>query len=554
MIERETKFFELSLKVAQEFLQSTVIIDDFAGFTGYDQHMSRDRALTEPQPQRRPQTRNPRTPGHDPAETDADSEQEETSDPGETQYLNARMVIDSFAERKIICTVLHPKREDIRSIRGVLKKLADAVDIVVIDWSLHNDDGDEALNILTDMISVGSDQSPGQFRLLAIYTGSPEVANISARIKGHLKDRRGLSVKEDGTLALTTGATRIVVLAKPGTSVPDVYAGNVVAFDKLVDRLTVEFTAMTAGLVSNVVVAALSEARKNTHRVLSRFCRDLDAPYLSHRFMLPTPRDAEGHITTLVAEELQGILEEAKVGHTAAGLEAIRAWLNSKDLGDFETLFCGLSSEDVLAVLKSGLIHLDKVSGSQRNKIHKEPLTRLFQTTSDGAESLDERFAHLTITRAHYANAVPSLTLGTVLKGELDQTTSYLVCIQPRCDCVGVDSSRRFLFLPLSPPTDQNRPFDTVVLDGKEYVRLKCDFKPYRLETIPFEAGDKDRGLVTAEQQSEGYFFNDIDGKSYKWLGELRSDHALRLSDELSATMGRVGLDESEWLRRWARN
>jgi len=38
----------------------------------------------------------------------------------------------------------------------------------------------------------------------------------------------------------------------------------------------------------------------------------------------------------------------------------------------------------------------------------------------------------------------------------------------------------------------------------------------------------------------------------YEWLGELRTEHSLRLSNHFAALLSRVGLDESEWLRLWA--
>lgn len=39
----------------------------------------------------------------------------------------------------------------------------------------------------------------------------------------------------------------------------------------------------------------------------------------------------------------------------------------------------------------------------------------------------------------------------------------------------------------------------------------------------------------------------------FKWISELKNDHAQRISNDFAAKLSRVGLDESEWLRRWAK-
>ena len=127
----------------------------------------------------------------------------------------------------------------------------------------------------------------------------------------------------------------------------------------------------------------------------------------------------------------------------------------------------------------------------------------------------------------------------------------YLVCVQPRCDCVRVSGRQNFPFLPLIPKESR---FDTILIDNNEYVRLIISRKPYDLVLIPFRPSDSDLGIITAGKVNGEYHFQEDDNnkRAYKWMGELRGDHALRLSDEFSSTIGRVGLDESEWLRRWA--
>lgn len=42
----------------------------------------------------------------------------------------------------------------------------------------------------------------------------------------------------------------------------------------------------------------------------------------------------------------------------------------------------------------------------------------------------------------------------------------------------------------------------------------------------------------------------DTQKRSYKWILDLNDSHAQRIVNEYSANLSRVGLDESEWLRK----
>lgn len=550
MIRRDTEFFRLSQEVAEEFLQSTVIVDDFAGMRERRQDIE-NKKLVEPEIRRRPQSKSQ----GEKIENEIEQLEDKFSQPENhdvAHYLNAKKVIDGFAKKKIVCSVLQPRKDEMESITNILQNLADCADIIVLDWSLYSDNGEKALDILTHIIQPELNRLPSGLRLISIYTGAPDIANIANHVKQHLESELEININEEAeSLTLTTNSTRIVILAKPeARNIPKEYENCIVPYKELAKRLTEEFTIMTAGLVSNVVLDALSKVRKNTHRVLSRFSDDLDAPYLSHRFMLSNPSDSEQHITALVAEEFQAILEEANVGQKA-GIEAIDEWITANEITGFNLEgFHDFSIENILTILESGFQQFDDISKNKRKKldkdIHKRDLTQYFMPSDDNQYTLlDERFSHLTIMRAHYHQAIPKLTLGTIIKGD-----TYYVCILPRCDCVRVYDKRNFPFLPLS---KNEHIFDTILLENELYIRLLSNQRPYGLVLIPFESNEENNGIVTAYEDNGSYFFEDANGEEYKWLGELRNDHALRLSNRFSAKLSRVGLDESEWLRRSSR-
>ncbi|WP_158000020.1 hypothetical protein [Sphingomonas elodea] len=68
-------------------------------------------------------------------------------------------------------------------------------------------------------------------------------------------------------------------------------------------------------------------------------------------------------------------------------------------------------------------------------------------------------------------------------------------------------------------------------------------------------AGFKPNSLsqkITAgfEPETGKYVFEDLGGKKYTWIADLDQLKAQRAASEMASALGRVGLDEYEWLRR----
>ena len=207
-------------------------------------------------------------------------------------------------------------------------KLATSADIIILDWKL-NDTGQQVLQFIENIITNNVD-TPHQLRLIVVYTGEPGIDGIMGKIQAHLQEKTH-SPTQAGTdnLSLEFESVRIAVFAKPETKVPDHLASRRIQFSKLADTVTEEFTVMTAGLVSNVMLEALAQIRKNTYKILSGFSANLDAPYLTHRVLQVDPEDAEDQLCALVAGEFHAILQEGYVAKNA-NLETIKAWIEGK--------------------------------------------------------------------------------------------------------------------------------------------------------------------------------------------------------------------------------
>lgn len=570
-----SRFFRISKAITEEFLQTVVIVDDLVGYE--------ERPQEKPIPLQSPKTRpGARIEGTEistttiesseyerpaqPSDADGTSRDDqsilvvpavETTASSENQtknahYLNAKKVIDSFAEKGIVCSILRPTKEERDTLPGKLAKLASCADIVIIDWELHQDNGETAKQILKG-IAKSSLGHPAQLRLIMFYTGSQEIAGISTEIKTCLTEILHADIKaEDDGFTVKLEPNRIVVYAKPETKVPEQYKSRIVSFEALAECVTEQFTKMTAGLVSNVAIASLAKIRQNTHKILSRFSSDLDAPYLTHRALLHNPDEAENHLIRLVAEELQAILEQVEVGNKANS-EAIETWLNEKALRLQLSKDVSFTEEEVSSLFRNGLEECQnqRLTKTKKENGHKLELTKMFQPDFPYPQCLDEKFAFLTTTRFSYTKPAPKLTLGTILKQESSDAPSYWVCIHPRCDCVRLESETAFLFLPLRPQTDRNKKFNLIIEEDSQYVRLLLEKEPANLRLIRF-LPNPTRKRVVSEPQGEFHYFPDTMRCKYKWMGELRPEHAQRISNEFAAKLSRVGVDESEWLRLWA--
>jgi hypothetical protein len=111
-----------------------------------------------------------------------------------------------------------------------------------------------------------------------------------------------------------------------------------------------------------------------------------------------------------------------------------------------------------------------------------------------------------------------------------------------------VDSERRFLFISLE-EVNEGRSFDFITPSGE---KLKLNKKSYDIRTIKFN--NSSEGFIKAVNENDKYYFyplhfSDEQSEKLEWLFDLKDLHAQRIVSNYCATLSRVGLDESEWLR-----
>lgn len=532
---------ELAVKNVAEFLQTVVVVDDKAFFNRQptNNHNTLISGNAEAGDQSsvgaRPNLVSPQT---NTAGSSLDPED-----------LDAKTLVDGFAEKGIACTILCPVSED--DVVTQAFKIAELADIVVLDWILDKDYGEKATRLIQEMISEGS--GIDRLRLIAIYTGESDLRAVADSVSGVLSSCYNEAPERCCDFVAVKGPVRLAVFGKAHTRVPSEdpsLSARIVETSELPNRLINEFAEMTTGLLPNVAIAGLTEIRAQTHKLLTKFSCSLDAAYLGHRLLLPNPSDAEEEVVTMFVAEVLSILEHGDVSKHAA-IDSIRAWFDElanesfrpQDLLESPTN----TSDALLGFLANGIDNFRKVglSGWKWAEV-----THAFTVEDSQADESNRQFANMMHVKTRYEDPPPSLTLGTILFSKWDGRPTYWICLQPKCDSVRIGERRAFPLVPMKQEADQKGDFEIVVEHRGCWVLLRVPRKPAKIKMFTFESDDESLNKVTATRSDPIWEIKPIDGPSFEWVAELKDEHAQRIANDFAGSFSRVGVNESEWVRR----
>ena len=162
----------------------------------------------------------------------------------------------------------------------------------------------------------------------------------------------------------------------------------------------------------------------------------------------------------------------------------------------------------------------------------------------------DVKFAILMSCEYSYSEKSPMLKSGTVVS---DQSGTYYICIQPPCDCIRIDDKRPFIFAPLENTGGaKDKNFNLVCILKNKIQYLRYIYKSYKIKSVIFSPSQQN-GSVYAQKSGKAWNFISVDNKKFKWIMQLKEVHALRAIQEYSVNLSRIGLTESDWLRRCGR-
>jgi hypothetical protein len=525
----DSPFFDISKNIANDFLQNIVFVDDEA----FAKEGDRD---------------------HD---------------------FNPFAMTKVFAKSQKICSIYNPVKES--EIDDLINISAKA-DIVVLDWKIDlqndnqtqvNDEEDEeddfrgkySLQLIKGILA----KERNSLKLFVVYTGETDLWQITDAIHASLGaddvefEKGHFEVKKGNVKVCVIGKTSIQ--AKHTTEIQE----RIKSYEDLPEFLLVEFTKMTAGLLSNAAIKGLTEIRKKAYQLITTFQPSIDPAFLSHRALLPNPQDSEEQFLDILGSEIKSVLKGVDAHNylSKSDIKLYIEWsLEDKAYPFSIPLQENFQTVSIPSEIDRNLVYKFTEVGIENVFLKKDTptnerilftnncyqkLTNYYSSSEEEAIESDKQFALLTSVKSNYhSNLSPLLTQGTILYKRSDQT--YWICIQPKCDTVRIEGNRDFLFLPLKVVTAHDK-FDFLLKIGNEYLYFKVVSTVYKSQFFAFKAD--------ANREIRGVFENGLiimkKGTTQPplvWLGELKSDFAQSIANEFAANLSRVGMDHSEWLRR----
>ncbi len=501
-----SEFFKHSKSIVEDFLQTAVFLDDRATFI-YEEKVAKIIVA--------PPVRGVEKVTEEPTETNPDENIERVE-----HLLDAKTIIDTFMNKGIVCSVLKCEEETYDAQVTNYLKLLEKADMIVLDWDLFRDNGDRVVALLEKLLESETDLHP--FRSIVIYT-----ANNLESVKAKLSVNN-ITFPEDSYVSnVPSKYTTISIYSKPDSK--EAIEDRTVDFSELVNKCIEDFTNSFHGIVPNVAMASIAEIRNNTHKLLANLNKDLDIAYLSHRALLTDSEDAEKHLEEMVINEIESIIHCNQVGKNARYTIIKKSpFLKNKKYQNIEFTKC----------LQEGVEgQLNKPQKGRFIKDIKKCFTFEWYLDEEVSKSSEKDFAVLSLFQTNYSIKNLYLTLGVIL--EEKATTKKLLCLQPRCDSSRLTDDTEFIFLELQKERDQK--FDIILPSNEKYI---LDYGRKYRKTITFS---QKNNIISP---TKALYFNSIDKKKYRYVGTLKRTQSQRISNEYGAYLSRVGLNESEYLRR----
>lgn len=472
--------------------------------------------------------------------------------------INGTALVEAFLKENILCTVLERRsgpdeRENIP-----------VADIFVLDW-MFGDEGGKAVAC----IKKCTIDHPNAVHLICIYTSVSDVLKVSSKL---IKDFPDI-IKFDSDNIFKINNTYIVILKKKisGNLPVGIAPLKEVREEDLPKELIKIFSELTSGVLSNAVLYALSSIRDNTYVILSRFASFLDPAFLAHRCYSNPCEDTKDHIIPLICSEISSILLQNNIPYYLSK-DVLKEWANEhkqypeylKIENDYDIKKDRYIEEllDVGCKFKDHKLLMHKCKNAIDRKEKESSLTKFWG--SQNAQVADTELAMLMSCEHRYSDNAPIIKSGTIIKRI--HNDKYYICIQPPCDCVRIEKEgRSFLFAPLKKvDIKTNVKFDIAFIDKNtnNIVCLQKEKDIYKTEFIDF-LPKNGKECIESHKRGNNFYFTSrklkknnkgkVQKEEFIFVLQLKEIHALRVIQEYSVNLSRIGLTESDWLRRCGR-
>lgn len=552
---------EYSKIAAQSFIQTSVFIDD--------------RIYMDPIPE--PDDRNAEDPNERPQAIEGEplggDYEEGVGDYEVEDPLTGIAIVNSFAAKQIVCSLYRPENDNWQAQTRDIIKVCNAADVVILDWDLFGHIGDRACELIDKIISDSIRKTPERLRLFLVYAYKSDLFGIANDIhrKVPFIHRKCDPLEEETDPDFQADNYRVVVRQKKTRATVDATSPHIIGENELADVAIEEFAKLASGLLQSTILRGLAEIQNNSWKILSRFNHQLDPAFLTHLAMSKPEEDALSHIVPLLVSEIESVLEDA-LPRPLMSDNLLKDWcVNVWEPGDhLDQIFTGqrLSDQQVSGLDRKRIAtdiceagfevarkrHNLGTAGQPKYAIPDLSKARNAIKASkmllpSNESKANERLAQLMASRTFYGKNKKTLELGCILFRRFDE--QYLMCIQPVCDSVRLEDQTVFIFVELKVANAADEhPVSHIIVDGGDNViKLLYDPKPKSCYTAIFERDSRSKQVVAKEENDELYF-EDMDDNKYDWKDQLRTSHAQRAVEQFARYLSRVGLTESEWLRR----
>ncbi len=541
-------------KAVKKFLKTVVVVDDKA----YKSQSVEVSALVEPSstdpldeltqesPSSSPETLTLPAAAFTEVLQEVEALAEENVDPvlePEAHELDGPGLVRLFAGHGIVCSIIQPDEDtEITRLVDEIKNIAQAADVLVLDWELKPGDFTASLSTIEALIKKDT-ESGGRLRFIVIYTASGQRA-----VKKEI--RRVFPQQKTAGHLIYINSACVVVLNKPSIT-----HTNGVPLADLPEKIFDLHSELSAGLLPAAALSAIGTIRNHTHQVLSQFQHGLDAAFIAHRALIPRPDDAELHLIELVSDSLQHLMLTEGVRDQISDelcIARLKSLPTADSLGN-EVISAISGCISSYSTSKLSLIKEALGLGEGESQPQRRFIERLYTTPAE-ADNARKNMAFLhDFTRTHIqktsASHPPRLTLGTVVAKPREQTCDFYLCIQPRCDSVRFENVRHFPFMKL----DNDTISPNIHLQwGGAFRTLAVTEKLYDLVSFAFGSIQESTQAVLAEFSPENskWFFETPNGEKLYWVGDLRKDKAQRLASKIASRLHLPGINEYEPTRQ----
>lgn len=453
-------------EIVDEYVQTVLIIDDGAGLkhkVESAEHIDMEDAENA-------------TIFDDLEDLEDLEEQEDSEDQEEvTHSLNTLDLTNAFYDLGIVAGLYQPQIEaehPVDEFAQKIRKVSSTADIIILDWMLTDHDSSYSKAIVKQILDQDK-ESGGRLRTIVIYTGETSLHDKRDELFEYLDDQ---SLDNSDDYRISSEHLNIVFYNKEGSN----NQLREVAEHELPNKALEEFTLLVDGLVPSFAMKASAAIRYNTGRIITRFGKELDAAYLSHRVLVPDPEDSELFMLENFVSYMRNILAIGRIDNIALGAKSIQSWvnhnfphLNKKIVHDGNDYT--LELEELIKLSQDGfhqnlyqlLDNKKTIIASAFKDASKEASLKaisIYDTQDSTAQESSRQLSILSAFKRTYldvtdVNEIPYLTQGTLVYSKSDD--KFLLCVTPKCDTVRINKSKRFSFAVLDEVNGKK--FDMVV-------------------------------------------------------------------------------------------